>query len=65
MFILKHNTSIMESLKSIIDKNFGNIPKAFWATFSAYLTEAYTTHNNSLNGVSTIPVYCVLGRNID
>ena len=29
LFILEHNTSIMESLKSIIGKNFGNIPKAF------------------------------------
>ena len=33
LFILEHNTSIMGSLKSIIGKNFGNIPKAFWATF--------------------------------
>ena len=33
LFILKHNTSIMGSMKSIIGKNFGNIPKAFWAIF--------------------------------
>ena len=33
LFILKHNTSIMGSLKSIIGKNFESIPKAFWAIF--------------------------------
>ena len=33
LLILKHNTSIMGSTKSIIGKNFGNIPKAFWAIF--------------------------------
>ena len=31
LYILKHNRNIVGSLKSIIDKNFGNIPKAFWA----------------------------------
>ena len=33
LFILKHNTSIMGSMKSIIGKNFENIPKALWAIF--------------------------------
>ena len=34
LFILKHNyTSIMGSMKSIIGKNYENIPKAFWLLF--------------------------------
>ena len=33
LFILNHNTSIMESIKRIIGKNYGNIPEAFWAIF--------------------------------
>ena len=31
----------MGSMKSIVDKNFGKFPKAFWAKFWAYLTVAY------------------------
>ena len=33
LFILKHNASTMGSMKSIIGKNFGNIPKAFGQFF--------------------------------
>ena len=33
LFILEHNTSIMGSMKSIIGKQFGKFPKAFWTSF--------------------------------
>ena len=33
LFILEHNPSIMGSMKSIIVKNFGKFPKAFWVNF--------------------------------
>ena len=33
LFIMEHNTSIMESMKSIVDKNFGKFPKAFEQSF--------------------------------
>ena len=33
LFILEDNTSIMGSMKNIIDKNFGKFPKAFGQIF--------------------------------
>ena len=40
--IVKYNASIMGSMKGMISKNFGIFPKAYWANFWAYLTDAYT-----------------------
>ena len=33
LFILKYNTSIMGSIKSIIGKDFGKFQNAFWTDF--------------------------------
>ena len=54
--ILKHNESIMETMKSIIGKNFGKFQKAFWKNFEHIWLRPKITKNRS--------TYLILMKNV-